>query len=98
MWLVRTLLIGGASRVPEKHARTTCLASRSAAVHHAVRMLRLPELEQNHEAAWIEWEESGDEAAWSVTVADGIADGAVSSGSPISTPDAETRPTIGVRP
>ncbi len=45
-----------------------------AALRHAVRMLRLAELEQDYEAAWIEWEASGDRAAWSVTAADGIAD------------------------
>ncbi|HET7328445.1 MAG TPA: hypothetical protein VFJ14_14305 [Nocardioidaceae bacterium] len=39
-------------------------------------MLRLPELEQNYEAAWKEWEASGDHAAWSVTAADGIANAA----------------------
>jgi Arc/MetJ-type ribon-helix-helix transcriptional regulator len=60
----------------DEFARTTGLASRSAALHHAVRMLRLPELEQNYEAAWNEWEASGDQAAWSATVADGIADAA----------------------
>lgn len=60
----------------DRFARATGLPSRSAAVHHAVRMLRLPELEQDYEAAWIEWQESGDHAAWDVTAADGIADAA----------------------
>lgn len=55
-------------------ARTAGLPSRSAALHHAVRMLRLPDLEQDYEAAWQEWEDSGDRAAWSVTAADGITD------------------------
>jgi len=60
----------------DEFARIAGLASRSAAVHHAVRMLRLPELEQDYEAAWNEWQASGDQAAWSVIVADGIADAA----------------------
>jgi Arc/MetJ-type ribon-helix-helix transcriptional regulator len=60
----------------DEYARTTGLPSRSAAVHHAVRMLRLPELEQDYEAAWTQWEASGDQAAWSVTDADGISDAA----------------------
>lgn len=60
----------------DRFARATGLPSRSAAVHHAVRMLRLPELEQDYEAAWTEWQESGDHAAWDVTAADGIADAA----------------------
>ena len=62
--------------VLDEFARTTGLSSRSAALHHAVRMLRLTELEQDYEAAWNEWEASADHAAWSVTVADGIADAA----------------------
>lgn len=60
----------------DEFARTAGLPSRSAAVHHAVRMLRLPELEQDYEAAWQEWESSGDQAAWSVTRGDGVADAA----------------------
>jgi len=60
----------------DEFARVAGLSSRSAAVHHAVRMLRFPELEQDYEAAWTEWEASGDHAAWSVTEADGIADAA----------------------
>lgn len=62
--------------VLDEFARMTGLSSRSAALQHAVRMLRLPELEQDYEAAWNEWEASTDHAAWSVTVADGIADAA----------------------
>ncbi|TFC03995.1 ribbon-helix-helix domain-containing protein [Cryobacterium mannosilyticum] len=62
--------------VLDEYARAAGLSSRSAAVHHAVRMLRLPDLEQNYEAAWSEWEASGDLAVWSVTAADGIADAA----------------------
>lgn len=60
----------------DEFVRTAGLASRSAAVHHAVRMLRLPGLEKDYETAWGEWEASGDRAAWSVTAADGIADAA----------------------
>lgn len=60
----------------DEFARSAGLPSRSAALHHAVRMLRLPDLEQDYEAAWQEWEASGDLAVWSVTAADGIADAA----------------------
>ncbi|WP_395726287.1 ribbon-helix-helix domain-containing protein [Nakamurella sp.] len=60
----------------DEYARTAGLPSRSAALHHAVRMLRLPELERNYEAAWNEWEASGTEAAWNTTTADGVADAA----------------------
>jgi Arc/MetJ-type ribon-helix-helix transcriptional regulator len=60
----------------DEFARTAGLPSRSAALHHAVRMLRLPELEQDYEAAWLEWEAAGDQTAWTVTAADGVADAA----------------------
>ena len=60
----------------DEFVRTAGLPSRSAALHHAVRMLRLPELEQDYEAAWDEWLASGDDAAWSVTTADGVANAA----------------------
>lgn len=60
----------------DEFVRTAGLPSRSAALHQAVRMLRLPNLEQDYEAAWQEWEASGDEAAWSVTTADGSPDAA----------------------
>ncbi len=60
----------------DEFARASNLPSRSAALHHAVRMLRLPELEKDYETAWQEWEASGDQAAWSVTAADGVADAA----------------------
>ena len=62
--------------VLDEYARTAGLPSRSAALQHAVRMLRLLDLEQDYEAAWREWEESGDSAEWGVTTADGIADAA----------------------
>ncbi|RPF25992.1 ribbon-helix-helix domain-containing protein [Georgenia muralis] len=52
------------------------LPSRSAALRHAVRMLRLRDLEQDYEAAWREWGASGDQAAWTASAADGIADAA----------------------
>jgi Arc/MetJ-type ribon-helix-helix transcriptional regulator len=60
----------------DEFARASGLPSRSAALRHAVRMLRLPTLEQDYEAAWQEWEASGDQAAWAVTTADGTVDAA----------------------
>ena len=57
-------------------ARAAGLPSRSAALQHAIRLLRLPELERDYEAAWDEWEASGEHAAWSATLADGIVDAA----------------------
>ena len=58
----------------DEFARSTGLPSRSAALRRAVRMLRLPELERDYEAAWEEWEASDDHAAWENATADGVAD------------------------
>lgn len=60
----------------DEFARSKGHSSRSAALRVAVRMLRLPELERDYEAAWNEWEESGERAIWDATAADGIADAA----------------------
>lgn len=57
----------------DEFARASGLTSRSAALQHAVRMLRMPELEHDYQTAWEEWEASGDHAAWETTAADGIA-------------------------
>lgn len=58
----------------DRYARAAGLKSRSAAIQRAIRLLEAPELEQNYAAAWEEWETSGEEAAWSGTSADGLAD------------------------
>ena len=58
----------------DKYARTAGLASRSAAIQHAIRLLGDPELEDAYAAAWDEWEASGDAAAWDATAADGLLD------------------------
>ena len=60
----------------DEFARTAGLPSRSAALRHAIRLLRLPELERDYEAAWDEWEASGEQAAWTTTSAAGISDAA----------------------
>ena len=53
-------------------ARGRGLASRSAALHEAVRLLRASELAPEYEAAWREWSESGGGETWDATVADGL--------------------------
>ena len=60
----------------DEFARAAGLPSRSAALRHAIGLLRLPELERDYEAAWNEWEASGEQAAWSTTSADGVGDAA----------------------
>ena len=57
-------------------ARRSGLSTRSAAVHHAIRSLRNPELEDDYTAAWEEWESSGEQAAWEGVAADGLIDAA----------------------
>jgi Arc/MetJ-type ribon-helix-helix transcriptional regulator len=60
----------------DTYARTAGLPSRSAALHHAVRLLRETDLEQDYEAAWDEWEASGEQAAWAGATGDGLVDAA----------------------
>ncbi len=60
----------------DEYARSQGLKSRSAAVQHAIRMLRHPDLEQDYATAWQEWAQSGEQAAWEATTADGLTDAA----------------------
>jgi Arc/MetJ-type ribon-helix-helix transcriptional regulator len=60
----------------DKYAHSAGLASRSAAIQQAIRLLGDPELEESYAAAWDEWEGSGDAAAWESTTADGLSDAA----------------------
>lgn len=57
----------------DEFARTTGVSSRSAAVHHAIQLLRHPKLEDDYAAAWAEWESSGEQALWDATAAAGLA-------------------------
>lgn len=52
------------------------VASRSAALHEAIRLLRLAELEATYEAANAEWESGEDAALWENASADGLGDAA----------------------
>ena len=56
----------------DEYARVAGLPSRSAALQHAIRLLRHPDLETDYAAAWEEWQSSGDEATWEGAVADGL--------------------------
>ncbi len=58
----------------DEYARVAGLPSRSAALQHAIRLLRHPDLETDYAAAWEEWQSSGDEATWEGAVADGLVD------------------------
>jgi Arc/MetJ-type ribon-helix-helix transcriptional regulator len=48
------------------------LASRSEAVHRAVRLLRAAQLGPDYEYAWAEWDGSPDAEDWELSVADGL--------------------------
>ena len=58
--------------VLDEFAQRAGLSSRSAALQHAVRLLRHPDLEQDYAAAWQEWDASGDAPPWEATSADGL--------------------------
>lgn len=60
--------------VLDEYARISGLSSRSAALQHAIRLLRHTDLEQDYASAWDEWESSGEQALWEGVVADGLAD------------------------
>lgn len=56
----------------DSYAQTQGLASRSAVLHKAVRLLRGTELIPAYEDAFASWEESEDAADWDVTTGDNI--------------------------
>jgi Arc/MetJ-type ribon-helix-helix transcriptional regulator len=62
--------------VLDEYVQASGLRSRSAALQHAIRLLRHPDLEQDYAVAWEEWESAGEQAAWEGTAADGLTDAA----------------------
>jgi Arc/MetJ-type ribon-helix-helix transcriptional regulator len=56
----------------DAYASAQGFASRSAAVHRAVRLLRASELGSAYEDAWDEWTDSGEGAVWETAVGDGL--------------------------
>ena len=60
----------------DSYARAAGLPSRSAAVHRAVALLAVPDLEDDYAAAWDEWEGSADHGAWESAASDGLIDAA----------------------
>jgi hypothetical protein len=49
------------------------LGSRSAAMHHAIHALRVAALPGSYAAAWSDWEDDGEAAAWDAAAGDGAA-------------------------
>lgn len=58
----------------DSYAKVVGLASRSAAIQAAIRLIPNSELEDAYSDAWDEWEASGDAQAWERASADGLAD------------------------
>jgi antitoxin MazE9 len=56
----------------DSYAQAQGIASRSAVVHQAVRLLRAAQLGDAYEEAWASWASSGDAAAWDSAIADGL--------------------------
>jgi Arc/MetJ-type ribon-helix-helix transcriptional regulator len=57
----------------DTYARTRGHKSRSAALHQAIRTLRVAELGDYYEDAWKTWESDGEAGAWDSTTGDGLA-------------------------
>ena len=60
----------------DRYAQAVGIASRSAAISRAIRLLGQPGLEDAYAAAWDEWEASGAATAWEEAAADGLIDAA----------------------
>jgi len=58
----------------DAYAKARGIESRSAAVHAAVRQLRVSELGTAYEDAWQEWAESGAADEWDAVTGDGLTD------------------------
>ncbi len=56
----------------DEYADANGMASRSAAVHRAVRLLRATELGPAYEDAWTQWEASDDSELWNSATSDGL--------------------------
>jgi hypothetical protein len=54
----------------DAYAAEHALGSRSAALHHAIRALRVSALPGSYAEAWSDWNADGDAAAWETTAGD----------------------------
>ena len=57
----------------DSYAHAQGIASRSAALHKAVGLLRTSQLAAAYEDAWDSWAEAGDAEAWETAADDGVA-------------------------
>jgi Arc/MetJ-type ribon-helix-helix transcriptional regulator len=56
----------------DTYAHRHAFASRSAALQHAIGLLRQADLADEYEAAWDEWDSSGEAQLWETASADGL--------------------------
>lgn len=56
----------------DSYAESKGIASRSAVVHKAVRLLRASELGAAYEDAWVSWSADDANAVWEPTAGDGL--------------------------
>ncbi|HTR89792.1 MAG TPA: ribbon-helix-helix domain-containing protein [Solirubrobacteraceae bacterium] len=56
----------------DEYANAHGCPSRSAAVHQAIRSLREDELGEAYDAAWKQWEDSGEAEIWDSATGDGL--------------------------
>ena len=56
----------------DDYARSHGIASRSAALQRAIRLLKANELSQHYAAAFAEWSSDDEDSAWDAAVADGL--------------------------
>ena len=56
----------------DAYAAAHAISSRSGALHEAIRILRLSQLDDAYAAAFSEWERSGDADLWDATAGDGV--------------------------
>jgi Arc/MetJ-type ribon-helix-helix transcriptional regulator len=60
----------------DEYVRRTGAPSRSSALHQAVTLLRMSEIEGAYASAWEEWQQSEDSELWDATSGDGLGDAA----------------------
>jgi Arc/MetJ-type ribon-helix-helix transcriptional regulator len=58
----------------DEYVRRTGAPSRSSALHQAVTLLRMSEIESAYASAWDEWQQTEDRELWDTTSGDGLGD------------------------
>ena len=56
----------------DEYAKSHGIASRSAALQRAIRLLRANELSRHYAAAFAEWTSDAENSSWEAAIADGL--------------------------